>query len=61
MENAAEELLKAAREGDVDAVNDLLNRGLVDVDVADNTGHTPLIAAAVSEVSAPVVSHCHNL
>jgi ankyrin repeat protein len=48
LENAAEELLQAAREGDLDTVNDLLNRGLVDADVADNTGHAPLIAAAVS-------------
>ncbi|XP_031552767.1 ankyrin repeat and MYND domain-containing protein 1-like isoform X2 [Actinia tenebrosa] len=48
LECNSEELLQAATAGDCIKVNNLLQDGLVHVDVADKTGYTPLLAAAVN-------------
>ena len=47
IETASEELIKAATEGNVNQVEDLLSSGKVSPDVADSNGHTALIAATV--------------
>lgn len=60
LECNSEELLQAATAGDCIKVHNLLQGGLVHVDVADKTGYTPLLASAVSK--AMVVMHLrHNL
>jgi len=48
LEEAAEQLIVAATEGNVNQVEDLLSSGKVSADVADSNGHTPLVGAAVS-------------
>ena len=48
IECASEELLKSAAAGDCINVQELIQSGLVHVDVADKTGYTALLAAAVS-------------
>jgi len=48
LEINSEDLLRSATAGDCSAVNCLLQTGNVHVDVADKTGYTPLLAAAVS-------------
>ncbi|XP_052104362.1 ankyrin repeat and MYND domain-containing protein 1-like isoform X1 [Mytilus californianus] len=48
LETASEELLGAAAKGDLQKVEDLLTGGKVHPDVADNSGHTALIGAAVN-------------
>eukprot|EP00118_Oscarella_pearsei_P000853 m.5968 g.5968 ORF g.5968 m.5968 type:complete len:926 (+) comp14594_c0_seq1:56-2833(+) len=50
LELASEELIRSAGDGDVIGVQSLLERGDVDVDVADGCGNTSLIAASI---------HCH--
>lgn len=51
LELASEELLTAAANGDLSKVEDLLTGGKVHPDVADSTGHTALIGAAVSYIN----------
>ena len=53
LERASEELLRAAMEGDVQRVLELLASAQVDVDVADRSGHTALLGAAVSTLVTP--------
>jgi hypothetical protein len=48
LECNSEELLRFATTGDCIAVSSLLQSACVHVDVADKTGYTPLLAAAVS-------------
>lgn len=48
METASEEFIKAATEGNVNKVEDLLSSGKVSPDVADSNGHTALIGATVN-------------
>lgn len=48
LEIQSEELLRCATAGECFAVNELLQGGDVHVDVADKTGYTALLAAAVS-------------
>lgn len=48
IELASEELIKAATEGNVNKVEDLLNSGNVSPDVADSNGNTVLLAASVN-------------
>lgn len=47
LEKASEELLEASAVGDMQKVEDLLTGGKVHPDVADSSGHTSLIGAAV--------------
>lgn len=48
VERASEELLKSSAAGDCFKVRSLIESGKVHVDVADKTGYTALLAAAVS-------------
>jgi hypothetical protein len=48
LEEAAETFIEAAGSGNVRVVADLLHHGKVYVDVADKSGYTSLLAAAVS-------------
>ena len=48
IELASEEFLKAAAEGDLEKVKNMLNNNIVAVDVTDRHGHSALIAAGVS-------------
>ena len=50
LEHAAQALIEAAANGRVKEVADLLHHGRACVDVADKSGHTSLLAAAVSFV-----------
>lgn len=57
VERASEELLKSSAAGDCFKVRSLIESGKVNVDVADKTGYTALLAAAVS-ISYEVVVSC---
>ncbi len=51
LELASEDFLQTAMSGDVQKLKNILNEGLVNVDVADESGHTALLGASVSTVS----------
>ena len=60
IEQHSAELLRAAMEGRVNDVSDLLINDLVHVDVADLSGHTALLGAAVRQKLSLVMLLDHN-
>ena len=61
LEKAAERFLEAAAMGNCKEVAELLHNGKVYVDVADRSGHTALLAAAVSSISLNDFCTCTQL